>query len=129
MSDSAMPEKFDRMLGLLTGLTDTLHTKPSTIRAVPILGVGGSSVYIVQTYRQQVRDEDGRVTESRDTVFLETIDEGGSLRIVLPPAVADVIARQRDSLSARSRSQGARAAVETRKKLGIEPGFTKGKKR
>lgn len=127
MSD-AMPDKFDRQLGSLTGLPDTLHTKPSTLRVVPPMGVGGSSLFVLQTFRQQTRNDEGKVTSSADTVFLEIVDDEGSKRIVIPPAVADAIARQRDALSNKTRKAGAKQAAATRKSLGIVPHFKKATK-
>ncbi len=126
MADTShMPDKYDRMLGALDGLPDVLQTKASTIRVVQPLGVGGSATYIVQTFRQQARDDQGRVTASRDTVFLETVDGTQALRLVLPPAVADVIARQRDALTDRSRSKAAKTQAAERKKRGEVPGFAR----
>lgn len=124
MSD-AMPDKFDRLLGQLHGLPDTMSTKPSTVRTIQPLGIGGSQLFIVQMWRQQTRDEDGKITDSRDTVFLETVDEGGSLRIVLPPQVVDVIVRQRDALSGRSKSRAAKARAADLKARGVKVGFAR----
>jgi hypothetical protein len=118
-----MPAEFDRLLGLLTGLTDTLHTASTTIRVIPTLGVGGSSTWIVQTYRQQERDEDGKVVSSADTVFLERLvgrDYAAPIRIPIPPPVVAAIARQRDALTSRTRARAAQAAALTRK---AAPGY------
>lgn len=71
-------------------------------------------VFIVQTYRQRERG---------DTIFLEVVGVGGAVRLVIPPAVSNTIARQRDALTARSRSQTAKAVAADRKARGIEPGF------
>lgn len=49
----------------------------------------------------------------------------GSLRLALPTAVSDVIARQRDALTDRSRSKAAKANAMDRKARGIKPGFKK----
>lgn len=127
MSQSpAMPDRYDRLMGLLDGLTDTLSVKPSTIPVVPPLGVGGSESYIVQTYRQQHRNEDGRVTKSEDTIFLVCVNADGSYRVALPAAVADAIARQRDALNMRSRTKGARERAQRDKAAGVVPGFLRG---
>ena len=116
MPDSAMPDAFDRQLGALHGLPDVIKSSVSTIRAVPPLGVGGSQVFIVQTYRQ---------SERGDTIFLEASGSDGTVRLVLPPAVCNLIARQRDALSTKSRSRAAKAQAEDRKAKGIQPAFLK----
>jgi hypothetical protein len=79
--------------------------------------IGGSQVYIVQTYR----------TEEGDTVLIEYIDAAGTVRLALPPLVAATIARQRESLSALGRKRRARAAAADRKARGIRPAFLKDK--
>lgn len=126
----AMPDRFDRMLGVLDGLTNTIRTKPATIRAVPIMGIGGAELYIIQTVRQKSeRDDDGRtVTPARDTIFLEYVTGDRAVRLVLPAEVADAIARQRDALTSRTRTAGARQAAQTRKARGIAPAFLKRKR-
>lgn len=125
---AAMPDTFDRLLGGLDGLPDVVKTKPSTIRTVPMFGVGGTSLHIVQTFRQQLtrtntRGED--VTFSRDTIFLEHVGSDGAVRMVIPAEVADVIARQRDALTGKTRSKSARKLAAERKARGERPGFLK----
>jgi hypothetical protein len=58
------------------------------------------------------------------------MDESGVVRLALPPKVANVIASQRDSLSARRRSIAARRVAQERKERGELPGFmrARGKK-
>lgn len=89
-----MPDAFDRQLGALDGLPDVVKTKATTTRTVPPLGVGGSQVFVVQTYRQKDRG---------DTIFVEVVNNSGAMRLVIPPAVANVIARQRDALTTKVR--------------------------
>src|SRR5215831_15794792 len=108
-----MPDAYDRQLASLHDLPDVTRTKASTVRAVPPLGVGGTQVFIVQTYRQADRG---------DSIFLEVVGGAGAVRIVIPPAVSNVIARQRDALTARSRSRVAKAVAADRKARGLEPG-------
>ncbi|MEI6232095.1 MAG: hypothetical protein WCI21_02355 [Alphaproteobacteria bacterium] len=50
-----------------------------------------------------------------------------SLRLALPPVESEVIARQRDSITGKSRSKAAKANALDRKARGIEPGFKKGR--
>lgn len=109
---------FDRMSGTLHGLPDVVHSRPTTMRVVPPLGLG-THTYIVQTFRQR---------DQGDTVFLEVASEGNITRIVIPPAVADTIARQRDQLTTQSRSRAGQRRAEDMKARGIEPGFLRKKK-
>jgi hypothetical protein len=124
---AAMPDAFDRLLGQLHGLPDVTNTKPSTLRTLtPLLGT--SQMYIVQTYRQQVGKEDGETTRARDTIFLECVSKDGSVRLAIPPPVADAIARQRESLTGKVRSKTGKRIAEERKARGEVPGFMRGKK-
>ena len=106
---------FDRQIGALTGLPDVAHTKPATLRVVPLLGIG-SHLYAVQTFRQR---------EAGDSIFIEHVSDGGTVRIVLPPAVADCIARQREQLTSKTRSRAAKLVAADRMARGIKPGFLK----
>ena len=116
MSDQ-LPDTFDRLLGALHGLPDITSVKPATLRTVtPILGT--SQLYIVQTYRQ---------ANAGDTIFLECTSKDGTVRLALPPPVADAIARQRDALTAKSRSKSAKRVAQERKERGEIPGFMRGK--
>lgn len=115
---SAMPDEFDRLLGVLDGLPDVVKTKPATHRAMPFMGVGGSALFIVSTVRQQFEDK-----PSRDTIFLERVNASGTVRVVLPAEVADMIARQRDALAGKTRSKSARKLAAERKARGEKPGF------
>jgi hypothetical protein len=106
---------FDRAIGSLHGLPDVVKTKATTLRVVPTFGVG-SNVYVIQSFRQR---------EQGDTIFLEHVSEGGATRIVIPAAVADAIARQRDQLTKKTRSAAGKRNAEERKLLGLQPGFMK----
>jgi hypothetical protein len=116
--DDTTRDTFDRVYGNLEDLPDVLQTKPTTIRStLPI--VGEAQTFIVQTMRQKERG---------DTIFLEYVDKQGSRRIVLPSAVADTIARQRDALTDKSRSKAAKEVAQARKDRGELPGFMKDKR-
>lgn len=110
---AAMPDLFDYTLGQLKDLPDVLRTKESTVRAIPILGIGGSRLFIIQTIRQ---------AERGDTILLEHVAQGQTIRLVLPPEVSAVIARQRDALTTKARSLGAQKAVATRVERGHQLG-------
>lgn len=114
-----MPDIYDRMLGQLDGVPGVAKTNMTPLRVVPPLGVGGSHSYTVQTYRQK---------EIGDMIFVEWGSQDGLIRLVLPPAVANAIARQRDQLTAKVRRAASKAAAEDRKRRGIQPAFLKKKK-
>ena len=106
-----LPDPFDRQLAALHGLPDILKSAVSTVRTVPPLGIGGSQVFVVQTYRQKERG---------DLIFIEVVGPE-TIRLVIPPQVANVIARQRDALTTKSRSKAARAQAEERAARGVVP--------
>jgi hypothetical protein len=111
-----MPDPYDRLMGAIDGLPDVAKTRPATVRVVAPMGVGGSVTYIVQTYRQERRG---------DTIFLEVAAADRVIRIPLPPKVAAVIARQRDSLTKQSRSRVGKRLAAERKERGEAPAFLK----
>jgi hypothetical protein len=114
MSDENMISKYDRLRG---GLADVaMFTKPSTIQNVESI-TGKSETFIVQTCRFE--DKGG------DFIFVQCIDETGVMRLALPPKVSNAIAAQRDSLTARRRSQSARRIAQERKDRGEPPAFMK----
>jgi hypothetical protein len=113
-------DAFDRAIGVLHGLPDCTFTKTSVTRVVPPFGVGGTQLYVVQTYRQK---------EQGDTIFLEHVSESGTVRLVIPPQVAAVIARQREQLTAKTRSKAAKAVAQGRKERGEVPAFLKSKRK
>jgi len=118
MSD-AMISEFDRLVGALEGLPDVTKSKPTTLRAMlPLIGIARS--YIVQTYRQK---------DKGDTIFLETVGSEGSVRIPIPPQVADAIARQREALTGKVRSKAAKAVAADRKARGEQPAFLVAKRK
>jgi hypothetical protein len=112
-------DKFDRMMGALDKLPDVTQGKPSTVMTVSPL-IGEAQTFIIRTYRQR---------EVGDTIFLQYVDGDGSIRLVIPPAAADVIARQRDSLGTKVRKKVAREQAQARKARGELPAFLKGKKK
>ena len=116
--DSNMPDYYDRQLAALHDLPDVVKTKAATVRNVPTLGIGGSQVFVVQTCRQRERG---------DTIFLEVMGASGSMRLVLPPQVSSLIARQRDALTGKARSKAAQATAADRRARGVPPGFAKKK--
>jgi hypothetical protein len=111
-------DKFDRVHGALADLPDVTKVKASTITTHQAL-IGATQTFIVQTFRQK---------EQGDTIFLQYLDAEGSKRIVIPPAVADAIARQRDALTTKSRKRTGREQAEQRKARGELPAFQRKKR-
>lgn len=109
---------FDRAIGSLDGLPDVVKSKATTLRVIPVFGLG-SHTYIVQTFRQR---------EIGDSIFLEVTSADGNTRIVIPPDVADTIARQREQLTTKSRSRAGKRVAEDLAARGIKPGFMKSRK-
>ena len=108
---------FDRLVGSLDGLPDVRHTRPSTITsAIPM--IGSVQTFVVQTYRQR---------EAGDTILLQMIDSEGGDRIIIPPRVADAIARQRDALTHATRRAIGRELAAARAARGEEPAFLRRK--
>lgn len=122
--DNPLGDEFDRMMRRLTGLPDTIHTQPSNVTTItPLIGL--SQTWIIQTYRRRDRGDGGGRDTTEDIIFLQNISAAGSMRVVVPPAVANAIARQRDALTTKSRRIGAKQAVQTRADRGIKPTFKK----
>jgi hypothetical protein len=112
-------DKFDLVMGNLTGLPDVTRTKETTVNTVlPV--VGAAQTFIVQTFRQR---------EVGDTLFVVYVDGEKSVRLVLPPKVTEAIARQREALTTKVRKKVAKDQAAARKARGELPGFLKGKKR
>jgi hypothetical protein len=111
-------DHFDRTLGQFDGLPDVLKTKPTTVVATTPL-VGSAQTYIIQTVRQK---------DKGDYIFLQYISADKAERFVIPSRVADVIARQRDALSTRSRSKAGKERAEGMKAAGHVFGFQRKKK-
>lgn len=117
---SLAKNKFDRMMGSLTDLNETVRSAETVIRDTPLFGVGaGTTTFIVQTIRQK---------DVGDYIFIESVEEDRTVRMVLPPKVAAVIARQRDTLTTKNRSRSARASMAERMERGEQPGFLKSKR-
>lgn len=106
--------KYDRRRAGLQG--HALFTRPSTVKVSDVTGVTGrAETFVVDTAREP---------EQGDYIFIECVDESAHVtRLCLPPKVADAIAGQRDSLTARRRSAAAQRLAAERKAAGIKPGF------
>jgi hypothetical protein len=101
-NETQIVTKYDRIYG---GLQDvSLSTKASTVKTVQAV-TGKSESFIVQTLRHE---------ELGDFIFIEHLDENGVVRLALPPKVANLIASQRDALTARRRSISSRRVMRER---------------
>ena len=59
---------------------------------------------------------------------MQYVDDGGSVRIAIPPAAAEAIARQRDALTAKVRKRVGKEQAQARAARGEVPGFLRTKK-
>ena len=131
-----MPDPFDRLLGQFEGgLPGLTKTKISTIRVVPPLGVGGSILITIQTFRQdgQLEDEADQGAVKRIppvfTTFVQVVQGGKAEKFLLTDEVLSVLRRQQDSLTKMSQRRAAKRAAATRKARGIRPAFLKRRKK
>jgi hypothetical protein len=91
-------DNFDYQLGQYHQLPDAVQTRPATVRSTDIVS---SETFIIQTVRHA----------KGDLLFIEHVARNRTTRIVLPPHVTDVIARQRDAVAyLAKRKQGQRLA-------------------
>lgn len=105
-------DAYDRAYGQAQGFP---HTKPSTITAANVMGIGGVRSYIVETFR---------VPEMGDTLFVQIAGPEGLQRVHLPPPVTIAIARQRDALSTQSRKRAGKARAQARAQADKAAGIT-----
>jgi len=110
-TEYATVSKFDRAVAGLQG-GNNLAAKATTIEHIDPI-VGEAETFIVQT----IRDQQG------DHVVIKFVDKDGVKRLILPPKVANTIVRQREALTARSRSIAAKATAKARMERGEVPGF------
>ncbi len=116
---SKLGDLFDRQMRSFHGLPDVVKTAPTTVRALSKF-YEAAQTFIIQTVRQK---------DEGDTIFLEYIGAEGSLRVCLPPVVAQTLKRHFDALSTKSRSKAGKMRAEADKAAGIEPGFMQKKAR
>lgn len=115
-----LPDAFDRALAMLDGRPDVVHTKAATHTAMPVLGIGGSTTFVVQTWSERAADG-----STKTTVFLQAFGGDGHQRIVIPAPVCDTIARQRDAVSTKRRVIAGKRNAAERAARGELPGFMK----
>jgi hypothetical protein len=116
---SALGDVYDYWHRLLNGAPHVTATKlANKLVSHPVTEV--TQTFTVQTMRHEAKG---------DYVFLQFVNAAGSHRIVLPPQVADLIARQREAITGMNRKRAARDSAAKRKAAGIQPAFLKAKKR
>lgn len=105
-------DEFSTRLRELQGSPEAVE-KQSIVEVVD--AYGNMTSWIVKTIRH----------DGQDTIFLQRNTSAGGDRWVLPPSVAAVIARHRDSAAMVNRRRAARTSAATRKAQGITPAFLK----
>ena len=121
---SAMPDEFDRALGMLDGARGVLSTKLASLQIIPSLGIGGTRVYSVRTFREVVPDpkpDDENRTKVLFHTFVQVSGRDGTTRVPLPPKVGDLIVRQRESLTATAKRRQGKAQAKARMAAGAVP--------
>jgi hypothetical protein len=132
-----MPEEFDRVQGVLDGTPGITKTRPYTLSARPLMGVGGSTSYIVETWRQRIESMDDETpADIRDITFLTIAGPTGYFRHVLPAEVVDAMFRQREALATKLRkalgkqhAPRLRQMAKDRIARGEQPAFLKNRKK
>lgn len=85
-----------------------LRDNPGAVRTssrVDIADVyGNAETWTIDTFRH----------DGIETAFVQRMAAEGSLRLLMPPEVMAALARGHETLTGKSRSRGARRAVETR---------------
>jgi hypothetical protein len=109
-------DNYSRLMGSLDGLPDVIQTRPTPHQHIPQFGIGGVEMFTVQTFRQR---------EVGDTIFLMHSSSSGTIRLVIPPKVAEIIARQHDQVGKTNRKKQAKRVAQERMDAGIMPGFMK----
>lgn len=116
MADQQPSDFFDRVMGTLTMRNDVVKTDVSVKRVTDFYG--NTRTYNVQTFRVEGERDGKRVAPASTFVFIEESSAEGFRRNVLLPAVADIVARQRETVTTKMRRRGAAKAKETRQAKG-----------
>lgn len=129
-----MPEyetisKFDRALAGLQG-GNNLQSKATTIQNIEPI-TGDAETFTVQTVRAEYKLKIQKgwewLTETRvgDFIVITYLDKNGPMRLILPPKVVETLARQKEGLSKRARTNSSKAAMKQRMAEGFVPNFKK----
>lgn len=112
MADQLPSDFFDRVMGTLTMRNDVVKSEVSVKRVTDFHGA--TRTYNVQTFRIEGERDGKRTVPSKDVVFIEESSADGFKRHVLLPEVSDIVARQRDAVTAKMRKRGAAKGRETK---------------
>ncbi len=104
-------DRFERILWTVRKMPFIVHSNEITQTIVSEDSIGADT-FIVQTFRQK---------DIGDTIFFTHIHGDHATRIVIPPRIADTIARQRAGLETKSRRKAAKAIAADRASRGIKP--------
>ena len=126
-------DEFDRTVRRFEGLQDAVKAGPSNERILSAI-INLSQDWTVTTYREKVvrRNSRGESKVAMEDTILLTKGEGSVFtRLVIPPKIAAIIARQYDAVSGKNRKRAARETYENRVAAGDDPAerLRKGKKR
>jgi hypothetical protein len=113
LSQALPTDSFNRNFDALVGHPGGAHTQPAVVKDTDFYG--NSTDYIVQTVKW----------EGGETVFLTIVGVEGHQRIILPPKVLAVVARQKDSVQTQVRRRHGKRLAAERKAAGIAPAFLK----
>jgi hypothetical protein len=95
-------DNFDYQLGQYHQLPDAVQTRPATVRSTDLVT---SETFIIQTVRHALGD----------LLFVEHVARGRTTRIVFPPHVTELIARQRDAVAYLAKQKQGRRLAEAQK--------------
>lgn len=116
--DTPPTDEFARRLWELIRLPGAVKSTERTLTLAFDKRIG-TETFIVQTYRH---------SDIGDLIFLQRVSsEGPPIRLVIPPEISDIIARQRDSVAKKVRSKIAKRTMQDRKDRGEVFGFQKKK--
>lgn len=106
MADSPIPQDtFSRLLRQ-AGDNPAASRASSTVSLTDFYG--NTEIWVVETFR----------ADGADPVFMTRSAADGSMRLVLPPQITAVLARQRDQVIASARRRQARDTMELRRRRG-----------
>lgn len=112
MEGVGMTISFDRAMTGLEGMPGVRKTPPSTLRATPPFG--SVTTHIVQMYRIDELDEEDRILDSRLACFMQVLDGGEAIEVVMPDEVVRRIVAQYERLHDRSTPDSRQRRRRTR---------------
>jgi hypothetical protein len=128
-SDSMIPR--DDFSVLRRQLSDNPEAVTASSRIDIADFYGRLETWTIDTFRiaKATGKGDRTSTAQETTAFLQKMTADSSLRLVVPPAVMQILTRHSGSLSSKRRSLGARKALETKRLNGLPIGNIEGLRR